>query len=172
MKKALAVIDMQVDFVSGSLANPAGDAIVQNVAAKIDEYKKAGDDVIFTRDTHQANYLDTQEGKYLPVEHCIYGTPGWEIIPELDPAGCVIVDKPTFGSIELAEKLKAGGYGQVELAGLVSSICVVSNALILKAFLPEARLVVDASCTAGLAEEDYKASLDVMKTCQVDIINE
>ncbi|MCL2151810.1 MAG: cysteine hydrolase [Oscillospiraceae bacterium] len=172
MKKVLVVIDMQNDFINGAIGSPAAQAIIPNVAQKIDEYKKSGNDIIFTRDTHERNYLETQEGKNLPVVHCLEGTPGWQIASGLNVEGCKIIDKPSFGSIELAEYLKNTDYDEIELVGLVSSICVISNALIIKAYLPEIKITVDASCTAGVTDEDYKASLVVMKMCHINVLDQ
>ena len=187
VKKLLIVIDMQNDFVTGSLGSPQAENIVPAIKIKIEEYKKNGDHVIFTRDTHTENYLETQEGKCLPVIHCIEGTRGYEIIDELDTADCLIFDKPTFGSIELAGLLalkcvddqshygnKEKQFGdenidEIELCGLCTDICVVSNALILKAMLPETRITVDPSCCAGVTEESHEAALLTMKMCQINV---
>ena len=172
MKRLLIVVDMQNDFVTGSLGSPLAQQIVPPVKAKIEEYKKSGDKIVFTRDTHSADYLTTQEGKYLPVTHCVEGTDGHLIIGELDVSGCDVFDKPTFGSLELAELVGEGDYGEVEICGLCTDICVVSNALILKAQLPETKITVDAACCAGVTEESHLAALLTMKMCQVDIINQ
>ncbi len=171
MKKLLIVVDMQNDFITGSLGSAQAGQIVPTVKARVEEYRKIGGDIIFTRDTHSDNYLDTQEGKYLPVVHCIKGTEGHLITSELDAEGCDVFDKPNFGSIELAEHVAAGNYGVVELCGLCTDICVVSNALILKARLPETRIIVDAACCAGITEESHNAALLTMKMCQVDVID-
>ncbi|MCL2633678.1 MAG: cysteine hydrolase [Oscillospiraceae bacterium] len=172
MSRILIVVDMQNDFVDGSLGSPMAQAIVEKVKAKIAEYqKKSGAVIIFTRDTHQENYLDTLEGKFLPVKHCIAGTAGHDIISELDTGGYVIFDKPNFGSIGLADMLKQYNPTEIELCGLCTDICVVSNALILKARFPETRIIVDASCCAGVSEESHNAALLTMKMCQVEIIN-
>ena len=173
MKKILIVVDMQNDFVTGSLGSPQAQAIVPAVKEKIDAYRKARGTIVFTRDTHQDNYLDTQEGKFLPVEHCKEGTEGHKIIDELDPAGCVIIDKPAFGSLTLMDHIREiiDKNDEIELCGLCSDICVVSNALILKAKFPETSVTVDAKCCAGVTEESHKAALLTMKMCQVNIIN-
>ncbi|MDR0248777.1 MAG: cysteine hydrolase [Oscillospiraceae bacterium] len=167
MKKLLVVVDMQNDFISGSLGSPQARAILPAVKAKIESGKRGGDSVVFTRDTHGADYLDTQEGKLLPVPHCIAGTQGHEITSELDTGGCAVVDKPAFGSAELAALAAEGDYGEIELCGLCTDICVVSNALILKARLPETPIRVDARCCAGVTEESHRAALLTMKMCQV-----
>jgi nicotinamidase-related amidase len=161
---------MQNDFITGALGSPQAQAIIPAVIAKIEGYKKNGDEILFTRDTHQDNYMETQEGKYLPVPHCIEGTHGHEIADGLDASGCGILDKPNFGSLELAEKVAGGNYDVVELCGLCTDICVVSNALILKAQIPETKIVVDAQCCAGVTGESHDAALLTMKMCQVDVI--
>jgi len=172
MKKLLIVVDMQKDFVTGSLGSSQAQAIVPFVESKIAEYKKEGGKIIFTRDTHYQNYLDTQEGKRLPVVHCVEGTDGHSIVGELNTAGYEIFDKPTFGSLALAKHLADtfGDVEEIELCGLCSDICVVSNALILKAQFPEVTLTVDAKCSAGVTEESHKAALLTMKMCQVNVI--
>lgn len=173
MKKLLVVIDMQNDFITGTLGSAQAQKIVPNVKSKIEEYKQSQNQVIFTRDTHFDNYLQTQEGKYLPVVHCTEGTHGHAIAAELDTTNCEILDKNTFGSLELSEYIakKAVDVEEVELCGLCSDICVVSNALILKARLPETTITVDATCCAGVTEESHKAALLTMKMCQVNVIN-
>ena len=172
MKKLLVVIDMQNDFITGSLGSPQAEKIIPNVKAKIEEYKNSGNKVIFTRDTHHENYLTTMEGKYLPVAHCIEGTPGHLVTGSLDTSGCEVFDKPNFGSLELAKYIAAGEFDEIELCGLCTDICVVSNALILKAQLPETKISVDARCCAGVTAESHNAALLTMKMCQVSIINE
>ena len=169
MKKLLIVVDMQNDFITGALGTDMAQAILPNVKAKIEAYKRNGDDVLFTRDTHGEGYLTTQEGKFLPVPHCIEGTIGHRIDGGLDTDDCEVFDKPNFGSLELAKKVAAAGYDEIELCGLCTDICVVSNALILKAQLPEAAVTVDAACCAGVTEESHKAALLTMKMCQVEV---
>jgi len=225
MKKLLIVIDMQNDFITEALGSAQAEQIVPNVKAKIEQYRQNGDTVLFTRDTHGENYMETQEGRYLPVAHCIGGTYGHEISSALDTDGCEIFDKPTFGSLDLArhvaytdalesmqaaesanveiagsgngkaaESVKAegsesanaeavesanaeaaasefatAGYDEIEFCGVCTDICVVSNALILKAQLPETKISVDASCCAGVTEESHRAALLTMKMCQVDV---
>lgn len=166
MKKTLIVVDMQKDFVDGALGSKEAVAIVENVKAKIAEYRKNGDEVIFTRDTHQADYMSTNEGKYLPVEHCIEGTEGWKIIPELEVMDAVVINKPTFGYLNW----KDYPLEEVELIGLCTDICVVSNALIIKAQFPEIKVSVDASCCAGVTPESHAAALTTMKMCQVEVV--
>lgn len=170
MKKLLLVIDMQNDFVDGSLGTKEAQGIVGNVLDKIKDAREDEIDIIFTRDTHEVDYLKTQEGKNLPVEHCIRDTKGWEIIDALKPYARKIIDKPSFGSIELMEHVKAQKYDHIELIGLCTDICVVSNALLLKAALPEAKLFVDESCCAGVTVESHKAAIETMKMCQITIL--
>ena len=172
MKKLLIVIDMQNDFITGSLGSPEAQRILHRVKAKIDEYRNGGHEIIFTRDTHQDDYLTTQEGRFLPVAHCVEGTDGHRISSELCSTGCEILDKPNFGSLELARRATEGYYDEIELCGLCTDICVVSNALILKAQLPETKISVDARCCAGVTVESHKAALLTMKMCQVYVIGE
>ena len=167
-QKVLIVIDMQNDFIDGALGTPEAQAIVPNVKKKIEEYKARGDEIIFTRDTHPANYLETNEGKHLPVEHCIFGTYGWQIADGLETENCKYIDKLTFGWIYWNNR----DYDEIELVGLCTDICVVSNALILKAQFPEINITVDASCCAGVTPETHKAALTTMKMCQIDVIGE
>lgn len=169
--KLLVVVDMQKDFVDGALATKEAQAIVDNVVKKVKEEKEAGSQIIFTMDTHGTNYLETAEGKNLPVEHCIRETSGWELIAPLRPLadGCKIVEKPTFGSTKLAHLTASGNYDEIELIGLCTDICVISNALLLKAAVPETPIFVDASCCAGVTPESHKNALEAMKMCQIII---
>ena len=169
MKKLLLVIDMQNDFITGSLGSPQAESILPNVKAKIETYRKNGDEVLFTRDTHFSNYLTTQEGRCLPVEHCISGTEGHKITSEIETDGCAVFDKPNFGSLALALEVASKGIDEIELCGLCTDICVVSNAIILKAQLPEAKVSVDATCCAGVSAESHQAALLTMKMCQVNV---
>lgn len=166
--KTLIVIDMQNDFINGSLGTKEAEAIVDNVKSKIDAYRANGDEIIFTRDTHQQNYLETNEGRHLPVVHCIEGSDRWQIDARLDTIGCEIINKPSFGYTGWAGR----NFTEVELIGLCTDICVVSNALIIKALYPEIKVSVDARCCAGVTPESHKAALLTMKMCQVDVINE
>ncbi len=168
MKKTLLVIDMQNDFIDGSLGTKEAENIVEHVRRKIAAYRDAGDEIIFTRDTHQANYLDTNEGKHLPVVHCVEGTRGWQIADGLEVPGAIYIDKPQFGFTDW----KKFDLEEVELVGLCTDICVVSNALIIKALYPEIRVSVDASCCAGVTPESHEAALLTMKMCQVEILNQ
>ena len=171
MKKALLVVDMQNDFVTGSLGTKEAQAIVPGVAAKIQENVTVGNDVIFTRDTHSSDYLKTREGENLPVEHCIANTKGWEIIDCLKPYQSICFDKPTFGSVELVKHLVSENYAEIEIIGLCTDICVVSNALLIKAHLPEMKIKVDAACCAGVTPESHKCAIETMKMCQIEMIN-
>ena len=171
MKKLLIAVDMQNDFITGALGSPQAEQILPQVTAKIEAYRQRGDRILFTRDTHYDNYLTTQEGKFLPVVHCVEGTEGHAIAAGLDTNGCEVFDKPTFGSWELADRAAAEDLDEIELIGLCTDICVVSNALILKARLPETRVTVDAACCAGVTEESHKAALLTMKMCQVNVVN-
>ena len=167
--KVLCVIDMQNDFIDGSLGTKEAEAIVGNVENKIREYLDNGDTVIFTRDTHEENYLDTQEGKMLPVRHCIRGTKGWELSDKLTAEGSEIIDKPSFGSYELAGKVASLEPESVEIVGLCTDICVVSNALLIKARIPETPIFVDSSCCAGVTPDTHMKALDTMKMCQINV---
>lgn len=174
MNKALIVVDYQNDFVSGTLGFPGAEKLEGPIACKIEQYLAAGDDLLFTFDTHHADYLDTQEGRNLPVPHCEKGTEGWNLfgtIASFLPRAKKVFEKVTFGSIELAEYLKTSGYESVELVGLVSNICVISNAVLAKAALPEARIIVDAECTAGPDPEMNRKALDVLEGLQVSVVN-
>lgn len=171
MAKILVVVDMQKDFIDGALGTPEAVTIVPYVKHLIETFDGP---VYFTRDTHQVNYMDTQEGKNLPVPHCIQGTPGWQIHPELDALRQTPpIDKPTFGSAALLDILKAEeSIESVMFVGLCTDICVISNVLLTKAFFPEVPLTVDAKACAGVTPESHKNALAAMKMCQVKIINE
>ena len=172
MKKLLVVIDMQNDFIDGSLGTPEALAIVEAVKEKIRAYPPEA--VFATMDTHGPDYLSTQEGRNLPVEHCIRGTDGWRIRPELAELleGAAVFEKPTFGSTRLAETIRGlEGVEEIELIGLCTDICVVSNALLLKAFMPEVKIRVDAACCAGVTPEKHSAALETMRSCQIEVRN-
>lgn len=170
--KILVVVDMQNDFIDGALGTKEAVAIVPNVIEKIKNFD--GDKIIFTRDTHEENYMETQEGKNLPVPHCIRGTKGWELNPEIEALRKEdAIDKPSFGSMELASYLKElENVESVEFIGLCTDICVISNVMITKAALPEVPVIVDASCCAGVTPESHTNALAAMKMCQVQIVNE
>ncbi len=188
--KILVVVDMQNDFIDGSLGTKEAVAIVDKVRDKVDAYLDAGNPVIYTRDTHSGDYLQTQEGHNLPVIHCLEGTKGWEISDKVYVDGCPVVDKPSFGSLELpgtiletVAALKEVAPTDMEgisravmeiesitLVGLCTDICVISNALILKASFPETPVEVDASCCAGVTPESHENALRAMQSCQVKIV--
>jgi len=170
MKKLLLVVDFQNDFVDGSLGFDDAEDVVEPIYAKIEEYKDNGDDIIFTRDTHDENYLKTQEGKNLPVKHCIINTHGWEIYGEANQYADKVFDKPSFGSLELGNYLKDKDYDYIELAGLVSNICIISTAVIVKAALPEALIVVDERLTDSYDKKLHEEALNVMEGFQVKVI--
>lgn len=168
--KVLVVVDMQNDFIYGALGTSEAVAIVDNIAAKIADARAEGVAVWFTRDTHEADYLQTQEGRKLPVEHCIRGTFGWEISSKLDVADSPVIDKPTFGSVELMEKMaETDGLESVELIGLCTDICVISNAMLIKARLPEVAVKVDGRCCAGVTPASHANALSAMKMCQIEV---
>ena len=174
MKKFLVVVDMQKDFVDGSLGTPEAQAIVP---AAVKEIEGFDGEIIATFDTHFEDYLRSAEGKKLPVVHCVKGTPGWELNAEIAAAlnkrGCTPVEKLTFGSTELPELIAERAEGEafeIELIGLCTDICVVSNALLLKAHFPEMRIAVKASCCAGVTPALHEAALQTMASCQIDIL--
>lgn len=180
----LIVVDMQNDFVTGALGTPEAQAIVPKVVEKIKNWEG---DVLYTRDTHHENYLKTQEGRHLPVEHCLQGTWGWQFVDEVDATisdedmveATPIYDKHSFGSYYLMEDLRGTLLPQsdtevnsITLVGLCTDICVISNAMLCKTALPEVPVIVDASCCAGVTPESHKNALAAMKMCQIEIINE
>lgn len=173
MSKALIVVDMQNDFVSGVLGSKEAQAIVPNVVRKIQKYCDQHADIVCTYDTHGRNYLDTPEGKKLPIPHCIRRTEGWLLCPQIINTKIPFreIEKGTFGypywDSHLDDDLTS-----IELVGVCTDICVVSNALILKALFPEAEIIVDASCCAGTTPEAHQAALRVMQSCQITVIGE
>ena len=175
MSKYLVVVDMQKDFIDGALGTAKAQAIVPKVIEKVTSFKGP---VMFTRDTHEENYLETQEGQNLPVKHCIRGTDGWELQSDLNDYAlknhCLIFDKPTFGSTSLAGCVsgiaRMAPIDQIEIVGLCTDICVISNALLLKAYLPEAEISVRADCCAGVTPESHARALGAMAACQVEIL--
>ena len=174
----LIVVDMQNDFVSGALGTPEARRIVPAAAERVAAGIRRGERIFFTRATPGADYLHTREGRNLPVPHCIRGTEGWEIVEQLRPAsaGQAILDKPSFGSAELgrllAEENEKELIEKVTLIGLCTDICVISNALLVKAFLPEAEVAVDAACCAGVTPESHRTALAAMKSCQITVEHE
>lgn len=167
--KYLIVVDMQNDFITGSLGSELAKAIVPSVVNKI---KNFDGKIIFTRDTHFSDYMSTQEGKNLPVLHCIKDSNGWELCEELKPYANIVVDKITFGSIELPKLLESYNepIEKIELCGLCTDICVISNAFLLKAAFPEVPLTVDSACCAGVTVESHNNALNAMKAIQIEII--
>ena len=176
MDKVLVIIDMQNDFITGSLANADATQIVPSIVNLASKWQGR---IIFTRDTHKAEYMNTQEGKYLPIEHCIEGTDGWQIQNDIHLAACnnpdasvSYVNKPAFGAGTLLyhEIMHGGEPSEVTFVGTCTDICVISNALILKSFLTETPIKVIENCCAGLTREKHKSAIDVMSSCQIEII--
>lgn len=176
MSKVLLIVDMQNDFIDGSLGTKEAIAIVPGVLDRIRDYKG---DIFYTKDTHSQDYMKTSEGKALPVQHCVKGTDGWRLHPDIEKL-CIDkkatgVEKVTFGAADLPAILKERypeGLEEIEVIGLCTDICVISNALLLKAFFPETRIVVDAACCAGVTPESHNNALNAMKSCQIEIVNE
>ena len=170
MKKILVVVDMQNDFIDGALGTPEAVAIVPHVREKIESFDGK---VFFTRDTHFENYMSTEEGRNLPVPHCIKGTDGWQIRAELDALRRTeAIDKLTFGSRDLVDVLAAEGeIESITFVGLCTDICVISNAMVVKAFFPEIPLLVDAKACAGVTPESHIRALEAMKMCQIKVVN-
>lgn len=176
--KLLIVVDMQNDFVTGALANPLAKAIIPNIVKKLEQ--KDYNYLLFTRDTHSEDYLETEEGKNLPITHCLFGTEGWQIVPELEPFmdGAQVINKTTFGHPFWPNDLsrlydnEKDEPVEIELCGTVTSICVAANAILLKAFFPKIKISVDASCCADLNEETHIAALKVLKAQQINVTNE
>lgn len=168
MNKYLIVVDVQKDFVDGALGTPEAQAIIPRVKEKIQEYRENGGKIIFTRDTHRPNYLETNEGKHLPVEHCIVATDGWQIYPELAEDGDITINKLTFGYTGWNLFIEEEDV-EIEIIGLCTDICVVSNALILKAKYPESRIIVDSSACAGVTPATHEAALTTMRMCQIEV---
>ena len=172
MQDVLVVVDMQNDFIDGALGTKEAVAIVPKVEEKIRNFNGT---VLFTRDTHENWYLETQEGKKLPVSHCIRDTEGWQIRSELDKLRKTEpIDKDTFGSTDLADELVAmnidDDIGSITFIGLCTDICVVSNALMLKAFMPELLIEVDPACCAGVTQKKHEAALETMRSCQIVVL--
>ena len=176
----LVVVDMQNDFVSGALGTKEAFDIVPYVVGRVVEGVNRGETILFTRDTHGPDYPETQEGRKLPVPHCIRGSQGWEIIPQLQEYAAHPIDKPTFGSTVLGELLKARdedlrrqgkpGVEKVTLIDVCTDICVLSNALLIKAFLPETEIVVEAACCAGVTPQSHETALSAMAACQITVL--
>ena len=183
--KALIIVDMQNDFIDGALGTPEAQAIVENVVNKMKEHKHTDTIILFTKDTHGEDYMNTPEGKKLPIPHCIEGTPGWSIAKpiasEFKAAGYMTyssntvvngrVLKPTFGSYDLLNILDDIDLDEIELCGVCTDICVISNAIMIKNYFPDVKVTVDASCCAGVTPEKHTAALEVMKSCQIEVID-
>lgn len=170
MRKVIVVIDMQNDFIDGALGTKEAQVMLPHLVAKLEREKDAL--LIFTQDTHSKNYMETQEGRNLPVPHCIKPEKGWEIAPSLQPfvkKAAAVIEKPAFGSLELPKAVAKLQPDEVELVGLCTDICVISNAMILKAAFPELPVAVDASCCAGVTPASHDNALQAMKMCQVDV---
>ena len=170
MRKALVVVDMQNDFIDGALGTTEAQEMLPRLVEKLTAEQAAGTVLVFTMDTHGADYLQTQEGQKLPVEHCIRGTAGWQIADALQPfvrEATAILEKPTFGATTLPAAL--ADYDEIEFVGLCTDICVISNALLAKAFYPEKRICVDAACCAGVTPESHANALAAMRMCQVEV---
>ena len=171
-KVALVVIDMQNDFIDGALKNDAAIAIVDKVAEKVNVCRNVGIPIIFTRDTHYENYMETVEGKNLPVPHCIKDTEGWQITSKIEVLETdKIIDKPTFGSLELADYLATLDLDEIEVIGVCTDICVISNVMIIKAKFPEKEIYVDEECCAGVTPESHKNELSAMRMCHINVHN-
>lgn len=186
--KALIIVDMQNDFIDGALGTPEAQAIVSNVVNKMKSHKNTNTIILFTKDTHKENYLDTPEGKKLPIPHCIEGTLGWSIVKPIASefksdgymtysSSTVIngrVLKSTFGSYDLLKILDSDEveFDEIELCGVCTDICVISNAIMIKNYFPDVKVIVDASCCAGVTPEKHAAALEVMKSCQINVIGE
>ena len=175
----LIVVDMQRDFVSGALGSKEAQAIVPAVAARMQRAHEEGTPIVLTLDTHDEDYMDTREGRHLPVPHCIKDSDGWQLNDRVSEAligrecGYITLEKSTFGSVELpflVSEAAAGEDFSVELIGLCTDICVISNAMLLKAFLPEAQVMVDAACCAGVTPESHANALKAMAMCQVEVL--
>jgi len=181
MMDILVVVDMQRDFVSGCLGSKEAQAIVPAVCARIRRAKEEGTQIVFTLDTHEADYMESREGRFLPVPHCIRGTEGWALEPDIAKEcsrGMISFEKPTFGSTALMHHIAAlagakgcvNGKGlSVELCGVCTDICVVSNAMLIKAALPEADLFVDSALCAGVTPDKHHAALETMRSCQITV---
>lgn len=169
MKRLLIVVDLQNDFVDGALGAEGGTAALENARALISKERARGTEVVFTKDLHGGNYLETQEGKRLPVPHCIAGTAGAEFSAGVFAEGARVFEKETFASVALGEYARSGAFDEILFAGICTDICVVSNALLVKAFCPNARIAVISAACAGTTRENHLCALNVMKSCQIDI---
>lgn len=174
--KLLVVVDMQNDFIDGALGTPEARAIVSAVAEKVHKHAEGGEPILYTKDTHYDWYLQTQEGRKLPVPHCICGTKGHQLHPDIHISGSYYAEKLTFGLANIGDVVERiardrdGAIDEIELVGLCTDICVISNAMLLKAYFPEIPIIVDSSCCAGVTPESHTRALEAMKMCQIEII--
>lgn len=173
--KVLIIVDAQVDFVTGALANPIAEERIPAIKDRVAAARENHEMVIFTQDTHTENYLDTLEGEKLPVEHCIYQTKGWEIVEELRGEAALCVLKPTFGSFDLIDRVVAFRNAfnediEIELCGFVTSICVLANAVLLRAAMPDAKITVNSKLCADVSKEKHEAALEVLRSQQIEVI--
>lgn len=174
MKKLLIVVDYQYDFVNGSLGFEGAEKLIPIIKDKIETYLNNNDDIIYTLDTHEENYLtNTMEGKILPIKHCLKNSEGWKVVSEVDylDKAIKIFEKPTFPSLDLANYLKDKEYQEVELCGLVSNICVMTNAVMVKASLPNAKIIVDAKATDSFNKDLHEKCLDILEGIHISVIN-
>ena len=170
MKRVLVVVDFQNDFVTGALGFEAAVKAEPNLVELIRGARESSSDVLFTLDTHGTDYMDTVEGQHLPVPHCVRGTDGWRLTPAVAAEARECIEKPTFPSLELAERLRAGGYDEVTLAGVVTNICVISNAVMAKAALPNARIAVVRSACASNDPKLEEEAYDILTNLHIDVI--
>ena len=174
MKKLLIVVDYQYDFVNGSLGFEGAEKLIPIIKEKIETYLNNNDDIIYTLDTHEENYLSTtMEGKILPIKHCLKNSEGWKVVSEVDylDKAIKVFEKPTFPSLDLANYLKDKEYQEVELCGLVSNICVMTNAVMVKASLPNAKIIVDAKATDSFNKDLHEKCLDILEGIHISVIN-
>lgn len=172
MRKYLIVVDMQNDFISGALGGEDAETVVSSVVSRIHEAINDNRILLFTQDTHDESYMNTSEGRHLPVPHCVYGTDGWKLHPDIAPYAENVIQKPTFGSLKLPDILRGKADGRdldIALCGVCTDICVVSNALLLRAFFPEATLRVYADACAGVTKNSHNAALTVLRACHVEV---
>ena len=169
-RRALIVVDMQCDFLTGALPAEGGTQILPRVAERVRRARAAGDEVLFTVDSHGADYLQTREGREIPVPHCIEGTPGRQIDPSLGAEGAKVFEKSAFGSVALGEYARAQGFDDIELVGVCTDICVISNAVLLRSFCPEAHIAVRADCCAGVTSARHETALQALAACGVEIL--
>ena len=170
MNNIVIVVDMQNDFITGSLKNAYANDIIPKIKERIEQAKSEGDYVFFTQDTHYHNYLHTQEGKFLPIEHCIKNTWGWEIVDELKPYAEYIYEKSTFGCLDLAINLMPFEFDNIELVGTCTDICIMANAILLKTFFPEKNIIVNESCCAGTSKTNHLKALCMMENMHIMVL--